>query len=235
MISIVIPARNEERFLPTCLNRINSAAKVAQVPVEIIVVLNRCTDRTEEIARAHGCKLVSQEGKNLAAIRNAGAHHATGDFLVTIDADSYMSPKLLADIARCLSNDRIVGGGVMMLPERWSFGIFFTYLALIPVATLYRISAGVFFCRRETFEKLGGFNESWFTAEDIEFARRLRAHGRKNGRKFKTIFSSYIVTSCRKFDEFGDWYALRNPFLFYQVLFNKNKAAGNKYWYDVER
>lgn len=235
MLTIVIPARNEAKYLPNCLSAIERAKRHITSELEVIVVLNRCTDRTEEIARAAGCKIVENNSKNLSSIRNTGAFAATGEFLVTIDADSYMSERLLAKIESKLQDDNIIGGGVLMFPERWSLGIILTFLVLIPVALIYRISAGVFFCRKSSFEAIGGFNEKWYSAEDIEFARRLRAHGKQNRKKFITIFSAWIVTSCRKFDEFGDWYAIKRPKLFYELLFGKNKEAANTYWYDVER
>ena len=54
--SILIPARNEEKYLPGCLESITAAAEPFPDQVEIIVALNRCTDRTEEIALAARCQ-----------------------------------------------------------------------------------------------------------------------------------------------------------------------------------
>jgi glycosyltransferase involved in cell wall biosynthesis len=54
--SILIPARNEEDFLPQCLDAIKVAATPFPDQVEIVVALNRCTDRTEEIALKQGAK-----------------------------------------------------------------------------------------------------------------------------------------------------------------------------------
>jgi glycosyltransferase involved in cell wall biosynthesis len=65
---------------------------VAAIPfpdqVEIIVALNRCTDRTEGIALKHGAKVVREDGRNLARIRNAAAKAATGEIIVTIEVVS---------------------------------------------------------------------------------------------------------------------------------------------------
>ena len=66
----------------------------------MIVTVNRCTDRTEEIAVARRARVVQTEARNLAKIRNTAAQSATGDIIVTIDADSRMSPKMLVDIDR---------------------------------------------------------------------------------------------------------------------------------------
>ena len=52
--SVLIPARNEERFIGACLDSIRVAARSYQDQLELIVVLNRCSDKAEEIARAFG-------------------------------------------------------------------------------------------------------------------------------------------------------------------------------------
>ena len=50
-ISVVTPAHNEEQYLGKCIGSVKAAAQSAQLlDVEHIVVLNRCTDRTEEVA-----------------------------------------------------------------------------------------------------------------------------------------------------------------------------------------
>jgi hypothetical protein len=45
-------------------------------------------------------------------------------------------------------------------------------------------------------------------AEDLDFARRLRAHGRRTNRRFTNLRDVPVITSCRKFDRFGDWHML---------------------------
>ena len=79
--SILIPARNEEKCLPGCLESIKAAAEPFPGQVEVIVAVNRCTDRTEEIAVAHGAKVVDDDSRNLAKIRNAAARMATGEVI----------------------------------------------------------------------------------------------------------------------------------------------------------
>lgn len=234
-ISIIIPARDEEAFLPGCLAAIDAAKTRVSNEVEIIVVLNRCTDRTEEIAKKAGAIVVHENAKNLSAIRNAGAKAATGSIIMTIDADSIMSPNMLRRIVRELSNPAVVGGGVLMIPSRFSLGIFLTGLCILPIALYHRISGGVFFTRREDFDALGGFDESLSSVEDIDFAKRLRRFGKKNGRKFKNLFLAYITTSTRKFDRLGDWYFIKNPRLIRTLLTGRNQAAADKIWYDFER
>jgi glycosyltransferase involved in cell wall biosynthesis len=234
-ISVIIPARNEERTLPSCLRGIAVAAAQAALRVEIIVVANRCTDGTERIAQEAGCVVVIEDAKNLAKIRNAGVRAASADWIITIDADSVMSSNSLAEIAKRLADDRIIGGGTLILPERYSLGILLTGLALSPFVFVAGLAAGMFWFRRKDFEAIRGFDESYVSVEDIDFARRLKREGRRTGRRFMMLWKARIVTSCRKFDTFGDWYFLTNPMRIWGLLRGRNQELADKVWYDFER
>ncbi len=233
--SIVIPARDEERHLPACLDAVAAAARPYPGEVEVIVVLNRCTDGTEAVARARGARIVREDARCMAAIRNAGARAATGEFLLTVDADSRMSANMLQVIDRGLSSGKFIGGGVAILPERWSLGIVASALLLIPLAVRHRITGGLFWTRREDFEAVGGFDESFVSVEDVDFARRLKAYGRAKGKRFGHILSAHIVTSCRKWDEFGDWYMVTHPRFVWRILSGHDREAADRLYYDFKR
>lgn len=232
-ISLVIPAHNEAAFLPACLAAAGRAAARAGVGVETIVVLNRCTDDTETIARAAGCVIVREDAKNLSLIRNAGVAAARGEIVVTCDADSLMHADSLAEIARRLDAGRVVGGGAMVLPERWSVGILASGLAAMPYLIFTGVSFSLFWCRKKDFDAIGGFDARFVSVEDVDFARRLKAHGRKTGRRWGTLWRTPLVTSCRKFDLFGDWYLFRNPAFVRRLFRGDDRAAADKFWYDV--
>lgn len=239
-LSVIIPARDEALTLPLCVHSVRNSFRDLSIvhvdaTLEIIVIVNRCTDRTEDVARGLGCKIVHGEAKNLAALRNIGAGSATGSILITIDADSKMSANLLTAIVVSLSEGNAIGGGVLILPERWSIGIVVTGLMLLPIAVRHRISAGCFFCSRETFRKLGGFDETLSSVEDIDFAKRLKAFGKTEGKLFHNILKAYIITSCRKFDRFGDWYFVLHPGTFFKLLKGRDQQLADKVWYDFER
>lgn len=234
-LSVIIPARDEEQFLPTCLASIHAAAERARQLVEIVVVLNRCQDRTEEIAKESGCVIVHCDAKNLAAIRNTGVKAASGEVIVTIDADSRMSANMLAVVCEELNSGRSIGGGVFIYPERTSLGILITALMLLPWVLWHRIFCGLFFFRREEFDAIGGFNEEMASVEDIDFAVRLKRYGKTKGKKYSLLFRAYITTSCRKFDHFGDWYFVFRPWIFFSLLRGKNQGNADKVWYDFPR
>jgi len=232
--SIIIPARNEERFLGTCLDSIRAAAKPYPGEVEVVVVLNRCTDGTEWIAREHGAKVVSDDAKNLAHLRNAGARASTGEILVTVDADSTMSPNMLAEIDRKLVSGKYIGGGVPIHPERLSLGLLVSGLLILSFLPP-GISAGLFWCRRSDFNAIGGFDEARIVAEDVDFAIRLKAYGKTRKQRFGTLWKTHITTSCRKFDQLGDWFFTKKPWVLWRAIHGADTRYADSYFYDFKR
>lgn len=233
--SVIIPAHNEESYIGKCLQSIEAARKQSGHSVEVIVCLNRCTDRTQEIAEQFKAKIVREDERNLSKIRNKAAQAATGDVLVTIDSDSEMSPATFSEIERHLASGSFIGGGTRIWPERLSLGIILSALVIFPVALASGCpSAGLFWCYRKDFEALRGFNESLLTVEDVDFSKRLKAYGKSLGKRYGTIKKAPIKTSCRKFDRFGDWYLFRNPGVLLALFRGTNKKAADKFYYDFK-
>jgi glycosyltransferase involved in cell wall biosynthesis len=233
--SVVIPARNEERCIAECLSSIQAAATPYPGLVEVIVVLNRCSDKTEEIACGLGARTVREDARNLAKIRNAGVRSGLGTVLVTIDADSTMSPGTLAVIDRALSSGTTVGGGTPIRLDRSSPGIQATVLFFTLLLLVCRVSGGLFWCLREDFDAIGGFNENLVSGEDLDFARRLKAYGSKVRRPFSTLRNAHIVTSGRKFEAFGDWCIFTHPLLIWRLMRGKSQEAADSFYYNFPR
>lgn len=232
MISVITPAHNEEGFIGGCLRSVRVASSRTAESVEHLVVLNRCTDRTAHIAQAHGAKTIIEDARNLSRIRNAGSAAANGDILITIDADSRMSPNMLTEVISRLGSEKTIGGGVRIRPERMSPGIFCSLLVVLPFVLWHGVSAGMFWCRRRDYEAIGGFDESLASIEDIDLGKRLKAHGRRLGKTYQTIRRAHIVTSCRKFDQFGDWYFVKNPAIVIKI-FRRDQTAADEFYYDA--
>ena len=232
MISVITPAHNEELFIKKCLFSVKAAAKVVSEEVEHIVVLNRCTDRTEDIATQFGVKVITDDSRNLSHIRNKGAEESKGDILVTIEADSQMTSTMLIEVLRKLDSGKYIGGGVKIVPERISLGILCSLLVVAPFVLWHGVSAGMFWCLRKDYEAIGGFDEKLACVEDIDFGKRLKRYGKDRGKRYCTIRKAHIVTSCRKFDQFGDWYFIKNPMVVYRV-FKRDQKQADQFYYDA--
>jgi glycosyltransferase involved in cell wall biosynthesis len=211
-ISIVIPAHNEEYYLGGCLEAATTAARAVSVKVETVVVLNRCTDGSERIAREHGAKVIRDESRCIAAVRNRGVAASTGEVIVTCDADSRLHPRMLAVVLRELERGAI-GGGVDIRYDRRSRGIRATEAVFRLVMRATGISCGAFWTTRRAFDAVGGFDEGLLIAEDVDLARRLRKYGKAQGLRYRALWETPITTSSRKFDQFGDWSLLLMPIL----------------------
>lgn len=237
-ISVVIPAHNEEKYLGRCLESIDAQSMAADIQVETIVVLNRCTDKTEAVAKRHGAIVVFNDSKNISAIKNTGVAAASSGWVVTIDADSWMSAGVLAEIASRSAAANALGGGIRVKPERYSLGIATGYGMMLIPAWLLGLSFGLYWFRKVDFDAIGGFSEDKHIAEDVDFLRKLKKHGWKTGRCHQIITSETVITSCRQFDQFGDWHFVRifaNPLKVRRAINGTDREYLDKNWYDVKR
>ena len=211
--SIIIPAFNEELFLPETLAHLQAAMDKIEDKAELIVVDNNSTDDTAKIAANYGARVVFEEVNQISKARNAGAKVAKGDYLIFLDADTNLNEKLIHSALQALRSGGVCGGGaevdlqgeVSLLPRSllniWN----------ITSKTL-NIAAGCFiFCLREAFESVNGFSEEVYASEEIWLSRRLRIWGKKRGMKFRIIASMPVYTSARKLE----WYSTGKLVLFY--------------------
>ena len=235
ILAVAIPAYNEEKYIGRCLESIAASARLAAQPVEIVVALNRCTDRTQAIAEALGARCVVDNTKCIASVRNAAVRATSAPAVATLDADSWMSAHTVSTTIKYVYDAGYIGGGTVIWPERMSVGIMFSLLSVAPHVIKRGVSAGMFWFMRESFQAVGGFDESLVSVEDIDFGLRLKAHGQACGKQYGTIWRHGITTSCRKFDKFGDWYLFRNPRLVKEIFEGTNRRAADHFYYDVER
>ena len=95
-LSALVVIHNEEARLADCLERLRFAD-------EIVVVLDRCTDRSADIARRYTSTLVEGAWELEAGRRNAGIDACRGDWILEVDADERVSPALAAEIRQVIS------------------------------------------------------------------------------------------------------------------------------------
>ena len=106
MISIIVPAYNEE----ACLEATLEALRRQNHPsFEIIVVANGCTDQTAEVARERCDRLIVLSKKSLGVARNLGARMARGELLLFLDADTRLEPLALRVISEQFSRTDAAG------------------------------------------------------------------------------------------------------------------------------
>jgi len=234
-ISVIIPAHNEENYIEKCLTSIKEAESKIDTPVEIVVSLNQCTDKTELIAKSFGAICVHEDEKNIAKIRNAGVKISTGDIIITIDSDSWMSQNMLKEVVDRLKDGKYIGGGVRIKLDRFSIGIFFSLMTLVPYLLKDKVSAGMFWLSKKDFNEIGGFDEKRISTEDIHFAKKLKSYGKTKNLRYGTIRKAHITTSCRKFDQFGDWYLFKNPKMVKAIFRGDNQKAADDFYYKTGR
>ncbi len=222
-ISIVIPARNEEKYIPDTIGSINEQDYDNK---KIIIVPNDCDDKTAEISekelKRHGMdfEIFPTKKKGISHAKNIGIEKSDGDLIVTLDADTLMGPDLLKEIYNSLYETVYVGGKVKIRPrlddlskkDRTAARALFAYANFWNSVTmnfsnisnyLNRIkqsgAGACMFLDRETIEKIEKeygkpFNEDLETMEDVDFTQRMRKQG-----KIKFLNKSYVETDMRRY------------------------------------
>jgi glycosyltransferase involved in cell wall biosynthesis len=206
-LSIVIPAFNEEKVIETCLDSV-SAALVANSTAgwasEIIVVDNNSTDKTPELARRAGARVVFEPVNQIARARNTGAKAATGDWLLFLDADTLLPAKTLVDALAEMNRADVAGGTSVLDYGDTRLSVrFFVGLCNLIIKWL-KTTAGCFlFCCADAFHEIGGFDEQYFAGEDAEFGKALKRWGRGRGMRLAILHRHPPRTSDRKFRLYG--------------------------------
>jgi glycosyltransferase involved in cell wall biosynthesis len=181
-ISVVIPALNEEKYIGPCLASLGAQTYPRDL-YEIIVVDNASTDRTAQIGRRFGAKVVYEPDRGVGRARHRGAHEARGEIIAGTDADTMAPPTWLAEIARALRADDSLSAvtGPILLHGGNSFEQWFAkYVSNSATRLSHFVGRGViignnFAVRTRDYWRVGGFDTSLFSAEDIDLGARLSA------------------------------------------------------------
>jgi glycosyltransferase involved in cell wall biosynthesis len=198
MLSIIIPTLNEEKYLPILLSQIKK--QNFNGDLEIIVADAGSTDRTLEIARNYGCKIVP--GGLPAKGRNEGAKIARGDKFLFMDADNvYLPESFLKNLLEEFEKRNLAVASFPIFPQGNGFDKFAYRLYNVWVNLSQRFSAWAtnsVLVKREVFEKVGGFDEEIKIGEDHYFAKMARKFG-----KFGFIKTEPVLTSPRRLERDG--------------------------------
>ncbi len=208
--SVIIPAFDEENWLPATLDALQKAMKATEPAGEVIVADNNSHDRTAAIAREHGAVVVFEPINQISRARNAGAKAARGRYLFFLDADTILSTAILQKALCNLSGGACCGGGVKVVYEGALPGIVRVATELWNFFSVkFGMAAGCFvYCLKDAFDAVGGFSQSVYASEEIWFSWKLRAWGKQRRMDFRIIGDPQLVTSSRKLR----WFSLPGMF-----------------------
>ncbi|MBC8228413.1 glycosyltransferase family 2 protein, partial [bacterium] len=109
MVSVVIPAYNAEKEIPSCLDSLLNQT-FPKEQCEIIVVNDGSTDGTEKIVRKYdGVKIITQANQGPAAARNNGVSESKGDIIVFTDSDCVPEEDWLEEMLKPFNDTEVVG------------------------------------------------------------------------------------------------------------------------------
>lgn len=174
LVSIVITTKNEEQNIQNCLLSIKSQT-YPKNKIEIIVVDNDSTDETKKIAR-NFTELIFNKGPERSAQRNLGIlSAASGQYAMFLDADMILSPCLIENCVHFIKKNNCIALYIPEIILGTSYGCRIRRFE----RSFYNgtvIDAARFF-KKNTFEQLGGFDETLSGPEDWDFDKKLRSLG----------------------------------------------------------
>jgi glycosyltransferase involved in cell wall biosynthesis len=193
-LSIIIPTLNEEKYLPILLSQIK---KQNFKDYEIIVADAGSSDRTVEIAKSFGCKVV--KGGLPAKGRNEGVKFAKGEIFLFMDADNIYLPDGFLEKVISEFKSRNLGVASFPIYPKGNFIdkiCYFFYNKFVDIFQNWTAFAtNCVLIKREVFEKVGGFDEEIFIGEDHDLAKRAAKIS-----KFGFIKTEPVLTSPRRFE-----------------------------------
>lgn len=201
LVSIIIPAFNEEKYLPKLITSIKHQT---YRDIEIIVVDNLSTDKTASVAREMGAVVITVAEKNLPFVRNKGAEKARGEILFFIDADSLIENSYVERLVNALSDKiKLSHGGVCCYDSQahgayWIFNRWFK-------PRIYISGRNGICLRKNDFWAVGGYslgkNPMEGHREDLDLG--LRFYHKFGYSSIKYLPSALIGSSARREKIFG--------------------------------
>lgn len=189
--SIIIPTLNEAKNIAQLVQFLkkNGDSRL----LEIIVVDAVSTDTTVEYARTEGAKVLISHKQGRSVQMNIGARAAKGDVLYFIHADCTPPATYLDDIEQAITEGHPIGCYRYRFDnQRFILRINAYFNRFEPLWC--RGGDETLFIKKETFEQLNGFDESYCIMEEYDFIKRARAVF-----SFK-IIPKYAIVSARKYE-----------------------------------
>jgi len=211
MIGVVIPAHNEARRLGHCLRALRLAmldVEQAGHRVEVVVVLDRCSDGSEAIARRHGVLTLKVDAGNVGIARRVGAAlmlERGARWLACTDADSRVPSHWLSWQVHCAADavcgtvhiDRWQPWQGMALRELYNS----RYQAIEGHRHIHGANLGV---SAEAYQRVGGF-PALAAHEDVHLVKALEAQGAQIVWTARHSVATSSRRDCRAREGFGDY------------------------------
>ena len=177
-LSVVIPCYNEEDGVREVIGRMPRSID------EIVVVDNNCTDRTAEVARSLGARVVAESTPGYGAAYKAGLHAATGDVVITLDGDGTYPPEEIPRLVDemidrgwdFLSASRfpLTDGKAMHLSNRLGNWVLTVAAAVLFFKPIRDSQSGMWVFRRPVLARLRLTSDGMPFSEEIKLEALLR-------------------------------------------------------------
>jgi len=168
IVSIIIPTFNSESTIKECLQSVRSQSYAY---IEALVIDNYSGDKTVEIAEKFNAKVLLKKSERSAA-RNYGAFKAKGTFLLFVDSDQELTPRVVKEcVTRCLTR----GIDAVIIPEESIAKTFWAEcrkMEKMLYSNVKLFEAPRFF-RKDSFQKVGGYDEDLVFGEDSDLYLRI--------------------------------------------------------------
>jgi len=213
MVSIIIPAFNEEKQLPVLLKHLEAVS--SGYVSEIIVVDGGSSDKTAEISKNHPKVFYVSSEKGRSVQMNTGAKLAQGEVLYFLHADSLPPQNFDSLIVNKLQKGKKAGCFQMKFDKNhWWLNLMGQFTKVNHITC--RGGDQSLFVEKSLFSEIGGFNESYKVYEDNEIIRRLYK------KKQFTVIKSWITTSARLYERMGVW---NTQWLFIEIYWKRRCGA----------
>ncbi|MCK4546886.1 MAG: glycosyltransferase family 2 protein [Candidatus Eisenbacteria sp.] len=180
-VTVLVPTFNEEGNLRDCLESVKWAD-------EILLVDCGSTDRTLEIAREYGARILRHPYENSAAQKNWAIPQATHDWVLVVDADERVTPELQVEISRIARNTTVSRPGYWIRRRNFFLGREIRYCGWQRDRVL------------RLFEKDEGRYESRRVHAEIQLCRAGVLHGSLLHYSYRTL-GDYLT----KADRYASW------------------------------
>lgn len=179
MLSFIIPTLNEEEHIGKLLGSLKPQLEEGD---EVIIVDSHSRDRTVEVAKKHGAKVVTQPKQGIGLAKTAGAKTAKNSIFVFMDADCAPTTDFVGRIRKHFSNPKVLAVGGLdlyhsdsglwrLVYNTYSKAVFHSARLSHAVTGKYWMAANNCAFRRDVFFSVGGYRS--VVCEDTDMMRRL--------------------------------------------------------------